>query len=465
MIRHIINKEILAHLIDFKIYPISIIILALFIVNGLHFNTQYNEQKDYFDRQANSRRQEALNRFYHVPPDPASFCCASNDKQLSVNFWIRLEEMGLWQQNGEKGNIFLPSAITPDWTFIIIVLFSLLLILLSYNTISDEIETKTLLLNCSNPVSRWELFLGKCISMLLIASVILIVSMLSGLITIILLGDISVDSALMGRLAVFYALSLLYGSIFILIGMGSSVLVRRSTVSLLVSMSAWLFLIVLLPESIEVIIKKYQDNPSDYELTQQYEQMDMSIYRQLAEIRQENKKHDNLTDPEVQQLLTTIRSRIVEIGNEHSKKQRDLADYILQLQVNRYTKRQKWKKFTPAILFREIAEKIMYSGNFRFLDFIERARQFSIRFQDDMTRRYNVTKSNYSSVRAEINGEFMIIEPEVPKMEYNGMELEVSNSSLVDSLRAALKEVLMLLCMSLFIGIWGFIGFVRCDIR
>ena len=101
---------------------------------------------------------EPIDRQYYISPSPVSFCCSSNEKQVSALFWIRYNLLGLWQKASEKGNVFLPFSHTLDWTFIIQVLFSLLLLLLSYNSISEELESKTLALIASNSISRWEIY-------------------------------------------------------------------------------------------------------------------------------------------------------------------------------------------------------------------------------------------------------------------------------------------------------------------
>ncbi|MBN1291158.1 MAG: ABC transporter permease [Candidatus Latescibacteria bacterium] len=371
----------------------------------------------------------------------------------------------LWQKIGEKGNLYLPSYHMLDWTFIVQILFSLLLILLSYNAISEERETKTLVLIGSNAVSRWQIYIGKFVSLFSLSSVTLLVSMLAGLTTILLVGEIPVGTALMARLALFFMLSLVYGALFLLIGMGCSVLFRRSTISLLVSMTVWLFLVIIIPDSFDILINRSQNNPSDYELYQQYTQLENGALSEIGKLRNEIESRSNYTETEKQNIIEQTRSTIIRIENEEVGKTSQLAEYILQLNIRRYQERQIWKKLSPTILYRDNAERLLYSGNFYFLDFLDQVRNFTLQFQENMLQKHGTLVDYYHYVRAKINDEYVVIQPETPKYEYNHMELQVRKPGILDSFQAALAGMAVLLTVALGVGLWGFIGFIRCDIR
>ncbi len=140
-------------------------------------------------------------------------------------------------------------------------------------------------------------------------------------------------------------------------------------------------------------------------------------------------------------MIGKIRQDIIALGDEHSKKERDLSNYIIQLHINRYIERQRWKKLSPSILFRGIVEKIMYTGNYRFLDIIDQAKQFGISFREDIYSRYGATRGLYRGISVEINGELIDVKPNFPKIEYNGMEMQVRKPGIHDSARAALSGI------------------------
>ena len=229
---------------------------------------------------------------------------------------------------------------------------------------------------------------SKFLNIFLLSSSILSVVMLSGIITILLMNKIPFDSSLVVRLMLFFILSLLYSALFILIGMGCSVVTRLSTISLLVSVSIWLFLVVILPESIGIIVKRTQNKPSDYELTEMYRVKFQSRFKKRNDITKLIESQRNYSEPEKQEKIEQIRSTLFEANNKYALECQQLDDYILQLHIRRYQLQQRWKKLSPAVLFREITERIMYSGNYYFLDFLEQVRRFAVSFRDNMYKKY-----------------------------------------------------------------------------
>ncbi len=465
MLKYIMEKEIKAHLLDFKLYPIVAIMLLMFIVNGIYFSNEYRQHHDYYDRQQENRSQVDYMRIYQLDPNPLSFINAANEKQASVSFVCWIEYFETDQKNGETGNIFLPETVSPDWTFIVTVLFSLLMIVLSYNSISEEIEQKTLLLNCANALSRLELYLGKFLSMLLIAAVILIFSMLCGLTAIVLIRVIPFNPAFIGSITVFSLLSLLYASLFLIIGMGFSSMLKNSTLSLIVSMTAWLFLIILLPEGLDVLVQRTQKSPSAHEIAQMAEAIKFGHMNDIFIFNRENRDHENLDENEKNRLIGQLTDDFIVLGDRHAAKEQKLSDSIVDIYRQRYMERQHLKKLSPAVLFRDIVEKSLYSGNHRFLDSLDQVRRFESLFQDDIFKRYGVRRRDYENATVIINGEIIDIEPEKIDYGYSGLEHSFRQPGLLDSLAAAISGIAIMMMLPIILFVWSFIGFVRCDIR
>ena len=300
---------------------------------------------------------------------------------------------------------------------------------------------------------------------MLIASVILIFSALTGLITIILIGTIPIDMAHFGSIAIFSLLSLIYASLFILIGMSCSIMLKRSTMSLIVAMTAWLFLAVMLPEGLNVMIKRSQNKPSDHEIANMLEEVDLGHIIDVLKFSKQNRDHDNLNDVEKDRLIEKLTEEFIEIGDRHAVKSQELLSYVLDLHRQRYHELQRMKWLSPPVLFRDIAEKSLYSGNYRFLDSLEQVRAFSIIFRDDVFDRYGVRRRDYRNASVMINGKWVTIGPEKIKFGYSGLEHSFKKPAMIDSLSIALIETGLLLFLSVCLGTWSFIGFIFCDIR
>ena len=464
MMKILILKEFLSHLRSFKFYPLTVTLVFLFIINGIWFSHQYQEYRTYFERNIENSKEMPLGRSYQITPDPGIFCCANNEKQVSSNCWIRLDAMSFWQDGEAKGNIYAPIMQELDWVFIVQILFSLLIILLSYNAISEEAESKTLTLVAANAISRWQIYLGKFISIFLITAAALLVSILTGLITILFINKIPVNGELLVRIFLFFISSLIYGALFIFIGLGCSILMRHSTTSLLIAISVWLFLVIILPESAGSIIKRSQTKPSEYELTLQYDELEDGIRKKSIILSEKINAKAFYTEKEKEELFEDTRKKFLEIVNENTDQKRQLADYILILNVNRYLAQQRWQSLSPAILFRQITETLMYGGDYRYIDFIQQLREFTFQFQEYYDKQ-NVEKDNWPGVWANVNGQEMWISPDYERPEYNHMEFELRPPSIGKSIGNALQKLVILLSALIGVGVWGFVKFVRCDIR
>lgn len=465
--KNLIYKEFLSHLTSFKLYPLAIILISLFIFNGIYFSFQFEEIQGYYNRRVTEQQlqKDEASRSYKLPPSTTIFVGSNNEKQQSVSFWIQINNMDLWQNNDEKGNIFLPAVHSLDWIFIIQIFFSLLLLMLSYNSVSEEIEIKTLALVASNAVSRWQIYLSKFISMFLIAATVLLVAMLSSLLFILILNKIPIDGLILSRLFLFYLLSLLYGAFFILAGMTCSVLIRRSTISLIVALSVWLFLVVVFPQGAKIIVQRTQNNPSDFELAQQSQMINDELDPKLDILKEKIESKSHYTEEEKTDAIQQAHEEIKRLDWEHAPKEQQFTFYVYNLKQGRYQEQRHWQQFSPHILFRETAERFLYTGNYKFLDFLRQVKEFSLQFQEDMQRQAGAPKRYYSYFNAMINGERVLVCPPNPKFENNDMQLEATEPPLLSSLAAGLRGLLALMLVVAGVGIWGFVGFVRCDIR
>ena len=410
MITTMIYKEVFSYIKGFHFYPLTVILLTLFIFNGIYFTNEFKERKAFHDRYILKFQGDFPEaRYYILSPGPELFCCSNDEKHSSTGFFVSIDNLQLQQKQEEKGNVFLPISHSLDWTFIVQIIFSLLVLLLSYNSISEEIENKTLLLTASNAVSRWQIYLSKFISIFLTASAGLLISFLAGLSTILILNEIPIDRLLVLRLGLFFIISLVYGTLFIFIGMGCSVITRRSTLSLLVSMLIWLILVILLPESIGVLIKSTQNKPSDYELARMYENTEESLMTKYIEIGQQIEVNQPITESEWKQIEKETQKKMLELEENYLHEVRKLANYILDLTIQRIEIQRQWRKLSPAVLFRDISEKLLYAGNFRFLNFLNQVRNFTSLFQEDMIQKYGDRLLDNFYVQTKINDEIKYI--------------------------------------------------------
>ena len=133
-----------------------------------------------------------------------------------------------------------------DFTFIVQIVLSLFAILFTYDAINGERENGTLKLAFSNSVSRVQYLLAKFTGTWLGLIVPLFIPILIGLLLIMVLG-VPVSPSDWGAIVGLIALSILYITFFIGIGLFVSSITRKSSLSFLLLLVIWISGVLILP--------------------------------------------------------------------------------------------------------------------------------------------------------------------------------------------------------------------------
>jgi len=139
--------------------------------------------------------------------------------------------------------------------------------LLVYNSISGERESGTLRLSMSNPVPRSTLLLGKYMGIMIMLIVPLLTGMLISMIIITTSSKTNLADADWLRILIMLFLSLLYLSIFVLLGLFISSSIRSSSASLVILLLVWTVIVVVIPSVTGVIATRFSKLPSDRTLS------------------------------------------------------------------------------------------------------------------------------------------------------------------------------------------------------
>ena len=133
-----------------------------------------------------------------------------------------------------------------DFAFIVTVVLSLFAILFTYDAINGEREGGTLQLTFANPVPRATFVLAKLIGSWLGLVIPLLIPILLGVL-LVLLYAVPMTAEHWARLLAFFGMSLLFFTFFIAFGVLVSSLTRRSSVSFLISLVAWVTFVLIIP--------------------------------------------------------------------------------------------------------------------------------------------------------------------------------------------------------------------------
>lgn len=135
-----------------------------------------------------------------------------------------------------------------DLTFIVQVVLSLFAILFTYDSINGERESGTLKLALSNAVPRGQYVLAKFAGSWVGLTLPLMIPILIGVLLVMVLG-IPMESGDWARLGTLIGSSILYFTFFIAFGLFVSAMTKRSSVSFLILLVAWVALVLIVPRA------------------------------------------------------------------------------------------------------------------------------------------------------------------------------------------------------------------------
>ncbi len=177
---------------------------------------------------------------------------------------------GQTQKRGSD-NPFLSIFWGVDVVFIFKILLSILTLLFAYNTISGEREDGTLRLVLSNAISRNTFVLGKYLGGMLSLFPIVLVSLMAALLIAQSSPATLFDGKDIARILLIFVLSLLYVSIWYLLGLLLSIWTKEATTTLILSMFIWVILTVVHSNVTAFAVEKFPPRTSkpEAQLTQQ----------------------------------------------------------------------------------------------------------------------------------------------------------------------------------------------------
>ncbi|MFC2160568.1 ABC transporter permease [Acidobacteriota bacterium] len=376
MIKEILYKELRENLNTIRFYLILILTILLFVVSSITFVRNHGQKiLDYrSDITANenqlienSKDLLSLARFKQglfKKPNPSELLSEANEKMLPNKFLSDIFYLDFPEVEG-RSNVLLRGFKTIDWEFIVAIVLSFLAFVLSYDAVCGEKEQKTLSLIFSNSIKTVKIFAGKFFGLLITLSIPIVVGALIGLLIINLSGDISLDY---GKVVLFLFVSLVFLSLFLLIGMTVSSIFSQSVTSAVTLLFIWIFVAFVIPATGNLIANQFYSIPKKGEIEKRIREAQNEIY--------ETKYKDSGAgswngDPfaEFVPLRAQWSSDIMNVRNQI------YDDYINQM-VNQVEKTKWMTRLSPVSVFQYLTEEIAGTGVNRFENFFKQSNRF-----------------------------------------------------------------------------------------
>ena len=257
-------KNLIIHEIQQFLYglrfPIAlVIVLAMFAGSSFNYIGEHREViQKYHELTANQEeqlREQAQNatnvatryRSYQLPPRSSGFisdCGEMNmPNTLVYNAYYHID----FDSGSSKSNPFIMPSNRINWGFVMLVLFSFLAIIFSFDAISGEKEQRTLALCLSNPVKRSHILLSKFIVINALLITFAIVGTLLALVILMFSPTVGITSETFVEIGLFLLFVVFFTGSMTAIGMFASVMSHNSNISLLLSVSLWLMFMIAVP--------------------------------------------------------------------------------------------------------------------------------------------------------------------------------------------------------------------------
>ena len=267
MLWTIVRREITANILSFRFLMGLLIYFSLIVTNIFVLTRGYEDRLQSY-RTAIRENEDVIRSIekYSEFGDTRRLKCDRSPKLLSIF------NEGVDKRNGNtvtvahgyvpaiaeqhgSDNPYLNIFSSIDFTVIYQVVMSLLALLFAYDAISREKEAGTLGLILSCAISRPVLLLGKYIAGMASISLPLIASFVAGLLVIQFSPYVSFSSSDWGRILLIFFLSMLYVSLFFLIGLFLSTRTHRSSITLMFSMCVWVLFVLIVPNLTVLLVE------------------------------------------------------------------------------------------------------------------------------------------------------------------------------------------------------------------
>jgi len=217
--------------------------------------TEYTKYQNELENDAKKTAQKNFTQLavkkqdYILKPRSDTFVSGSRENFIPNSIQYSAYNVFGFESRAGSSNPYLNLNQELEWSFIVSIILSFTVLMLSYDSISGEKEAHTLALSLTNPVSRVIFLFGKYLATVITSMVILVAGVCLSLIMLLVFGAATISMATMGEVLGFLILSGVFLAGMAACGLVSSVIVKNSDVSLLIALVLWVLFVVIIPNS------------------------------------------------------------------------------------------------------------------------------------------------------------------------------------------------------------------------
>jgi ABC-type transport system involved in multi-copper enzyme maturation permease subunit len=255
----LVRREILDHVLRWRFLATLIITIGMYVIAAFAFISTYPKAiaapaggfgRSLYGGASEKAVRNRVANFVIAPRRPIAiqFAADGDDKFIPSRFGIRADDrMEFGYIRSGPGNYLLGRFQDIDWIFIVGIVLTFAAIVLSYDSISGEMEDGTLKLVLSNSISRATVLFAKFAGAFLSLLVPLAMGCLASLLVVQTSGLVKFDADLWAKLGALFLLSCLYLSLIVWISIFVSAWLGRPAASLVVLLVFYVVSVLLVP--------------------------------------------------------------------------------------------------------------------------------------------------------------------------------------------------------------------------
>ena len=259
MLGTLLKKEILEYLVSIRFVVLTVLCVLLIPLSlYVNFETYLRWTGDYNEQ---IKIESALGRRggppgYHGirPPSPLSVFANGIETSLPKDFSLDSNQATFGTPRSYGDPIYEIFG-RIDFLFVVQAVLSLVALLFAFDSVSGEKESGTLKLALANPVPRYRILLGKLVGGMIVLGTPLVLSFAIGLSILALTGYPLFQGRVFGDAFLILGMSLIYVSVFFLLGLLVSTLAHQSKTAMILLMFVWVVLVLAMPR-ISIIAAK-----------------------------------------------------------------------------------------------------------------------------------------------------------------------------------------------------------------
>ncbi|MBT4483608.1 MAG: ABC transporter permease subunit [Candidatus Latescibacteria bacterium] len=441
MLGTIIIREIQEYIKSKKLLIWMLVtIILVTITTVINIEDYAKRQQDYLDAKREMGKWSVFR-----PPQVLSILALGKDQKLGNRAEISSGSiavnttgyMGSFRSMHEK---YLSGFGRIDFVFIVRFVLSMMVIFLAFNAVSQEKEQGTLKLMMANNLPRSMIILGKYFSGFMIILIPLLVASFISLLIMAFHTSVSLDTFDWIRIIGIIGASMLYLSAFYTMSLFVSILVKRSSIALMILLQIWIFLVIIYPNASTFIADKAYTLPNEGELNRKKNELSKSYIQEgnrlITEYAEKNPDHSSwdYKDPLLvkrAQMYNKANGVVYSMYREHGNKLRYQAETAQTIAI-----------LSPAVLLDKIVHHYARTDldeYERFLDGIYNNWQTYRQFTDNQTEYRERLKK-------------------MPEFTY-------PSKTIIESFYSTADEILILFLLSLTFFCLAYSVFLKKDIR